>query len=177
MGSPTWPGPDLPAETVSWYDAVAFTRWLTARLRAAGELEDGTEIRLPTEEEWEKAARGTDGREYPWGRGYHAGYANIDEKDVNAGPAHLERTTPVGAYPEGASPFGALDMAGNVWEWTLTEFQSKVSTDLTNDRPRVVRGGSWGVPDGARASLRDNFSPDNRVYYIGFRVVVAAPVQ
>ena len=164
---------------MNWYDAVAFTRWLTARLRAAGELKAGTEIRLPTEDEWEKAARGTDGREYPWGNGYQAGYANIDEKIANAGPAYLERTTPVGAYPQGASPFGALDMAGNVWEWTLTEYSNKRSVDLTNDRARVVRGGSWdGGPGSARASCRVSYySPGSRDYFVGFRVVVAAPVS
>ncbi|MBK7781124.1 MAG: SUMF1/EgtB/PvdO family nonheme iron enzyme [Ardenticatenia bacterium] len=66
--APSWSGADLPAGSVSWYDAVAFTRWLTARLHEAGQLDAATKIRLPTEEEWEKAARGTDGREYPWGR-------------------------------------------------------------------------------------------------------------
>ena len=92
-GSPNWTGSNLPAEAVSWYAAVAYTRWLTVKLRASGELEDGTEIRLPTEEEWEKAARGTDGREYPWGNGYEVGVASLDEKNTDAGPAYLERTT------------------------------------------------------------------------------------
>ena len=193
-----------PAERVSWYDAVAFTRWLTARLRAAGELKAGTEIRLPTEEEWERAARGTDGRMYPWGDVFKDGHANLIDgpagqrltelaraekarsgnwedygaefwKDTTPG---IKRTTAVGCYPQGEAPSGVLDAAGNVWEWTLTEYTSKVSADITNDRPRVVRGGSWNrYPDSARASYRGSNTPARRGYDIGFRVVVAAPVS
>ncbi|MBK7781121.1 MAG: SUMF1/EgtB/PvdO family nonheme iron enzyme [Ardenticatenia bacterium] len=176
-GEPTWPGADLPAESVSWYDAVAFTRWLTARLHKAGQLDAAAEIRLPTEEEWEKAARGTDGREYPWGEDYKAGFANVFEEEGATGTANRVRTTAVGSYPQGASPFGALDMAGNVWEWTLTEYEGQNASDLTNDRPRVLRGGSWGNhPANARASVRFNSHPVGRSRSLGFRVVVAAPV-
>ena len=176
-GEPTWPGADLPAQSVSWYDAVAFTRWLTARLRAAGDLQAGAEIRLPTEEEWEKAARGTDGREYPWGEDYKAGFANVREQERPIEAAGAGQTTAVGSYPQGASPFGADDMAGNVWEWTLTEYEGQNASDLTNDRPRVLRGGSWvSSPDLARASVRRDLHPDFRGRSFGFRVVVAAPV-
>ena len=170
-GTPKWSGADLPADSVSWYDAVAFTRWLTARLRRVGDLEAGMEIRLPTEEEWEKAARGTDGRMYPWGNSYEAGKANINEKSTGAGPSYLERTTAVGSYPAGASPFSAMDMAGNLWEWTLTEYEIK--------RSRVVRGGSWyDEPGFAAASIRNPYGfPDRRVFHFGFRVVRGAPVQ
>ena len=170
-GEQAWPDADLPAESVSWYDAVAFTRWLTARLRKAGQLDARTEIRLPTEAEWEKAARGTDGREYPWGEGYKAGFTNVREQ---GGP--IGQTTAVGSYPQGASPFGAEDMAGNVQEWTLTEYEGQNASDLTNDRPRVLRGGSWGdLPVRARASYRGNDLPFYRTWYLGFRVVMAAP--
>ncbi len=172
-GEPTSPGADLPAQSVSWYDAVAFTRWLTARLRAAGDLQAGEEIRLPTEAEWEKAARGKD----PWGNGYKAGFASVDEREGATGTASRGQTTAVGSYPQDASPYGAQDMAGNVWEWTLTEYEGQISDRLTNDRPRVLRGGSWSLPpDDARTSYRYYLLPSDRLRYFGFRVVLAAPV-
>ncbi len=162
---------------MSWYDAVAFTRWLTARLHEAGQLDAATEIRLPTEEEWEKAARGTDGRQYPWGNGYKAGFANVREQEGPIGAAGVGQTTAVGSYPQGASPFGAHDMAGNVWEWTLTEYEGQNALDLTNDRPRVLRGGSWlFYPVYACASYRYDYGPPDRYSLSGFRVVMAAPV-
>lgn len=177
-GQPTWSGADLPAESVSWYDAVAFTRWLTASLRKVGELDARTEIRLPTDLEWKKAARGTDEREYPWGDGYKAGYANIDEKSLNAGPARLGQTAAVGSYPQDASPCGALDMAGNVGEWTLLCQYGNVNTVFwSSDVPRVLLGGTWDSdPDGARVSLSGATVPNLRSRYVGFRVVLAAPV-
>ena len=88
---------------VSWDDAVDFCRWLSEATHRS--------FRLPSEAEWEKAARGSDGRIYPWGN------QAPDEKRCNFG-TKVGDTTPVGKYPDGASPCGALDMAGNVWEWT-----------------------------------------------------------
>ncbi|MCE7939141.1 MAG: hypothetical protein DYG90_11285 [Chloroflexi bacterium CFX6] len=163
---------------MSWYDAVAFCRWLTARLRAAGELAADREIRLPTEAEWERAARGTDGREYPWGGAFESGRTNIDETWQQKGPHYLKHTTAVGVYPHGESPVGALDMSGNVWEWCVTEYQSKSDKTVTGNARRVVRGGSWfdGYPC-ARAAFRFRLDPDYRSGYVGFRVVRAAPIS
>ncbi|MCE7939144.1 MAG: hypothetical protein DYG90_11305 [Chloroflexi bacterium CFX6] len=160
-GDQQWKIANRPAERVSWYDAVAFCRWLTAKLRAAGELAADREIRLPIEAEWEKAARGTDGREYPWGGAYIDGSANVvdgasgrqlaalaEKGDWEAyrklfwddATVALKHTTGVGMYPHGASPVGALDMSGNVWEWCVTEYESK------NDRNVTVKARRCGLP-------------------------------
>jgi formylglycine-generating enzyme required for sulfatase activity len=156
-----------PRDSVSWYQAVAFCRWLSAKL--------GYEVRLPTEQEWEKAARGTDGRQYPWGNEYISGYANVDETEENVGPHYLRQTSSVGIYPQGASPFGVPDMSGNVWEWCLNEYENPENTDLVGDAARVLRGGSWGsgVPC-ARCASRDGGGPSYRSVYIGFRAVCSA---
>ncbi len=159
-----------PREKVSWYDAIAFCRWLSANL--------GYEIRLPVEWEWEKAARGIRyWREYPWGRDYAPGYANIKETSRDSGPYAVGGTTPVGMYPQGKSPYGVLDMSGNVWEWCLNEHDNPERTGLTSSEDRVLRGGSWNNnQDVARAVYRSRNSPNVRNYSSGFRcVAVGAP--
>lgn len=157
-----------PAENVSWYDAMAFCRWLSAKL--------GYAVRLPTEQEWEKAARGTDGREYPWGDGYREGYANINENFGNAGSHYLQQTSAVGMYPQGKSPCGALDMSGNVWEWCATDYENSATTyereDLTTSARRVVRGGSWSYYNSyARAVSRRGYTPADRFNGLGCRLL------
>jgi len=156
-----------PRERVSWYDAVAFCRWLTAKL--------GYEIRLPSEEEWEKAARGSYGREYPWGNGYREGFANIAERFANAGQYYVGKNTAVGMYPQGSSPCGALDMSGNVWEWTSTEYESRSDANEGSNARRALRGGSWNYDHyGARAVYRNDVKPVDRRNVIGFRPVAPA---
>lgn len=168
--SPRWSEPNHPRETVSWYEAMAFCSWLSHRL--------GFEVRLPTEKEWERAARGTDGREYPWGNGYKAGFANINEKHGKVGPDYLQRTSAVGIYPQGASVEGVMDLAGNVWEWCLNEYANPKRTQRSGTDPRALRGGSWSFDRvDARAAFRLVFHPFGRFVGIGFRVVSSSPIR
>lgn len=172
--TPSWPHVNHPRETASWFDAMAFCAWLEARLRARGKLPDGWSVRLPTEQQWEKAARGTDGREYPWGEQYESGCANIDETFDKVGPYYLRQTSAVGMYPAGASPYKVYDMAGNVWEWCLDAVGGQADSDEVR---RVVRGGSWNLnQDLARASYRLDGDPDSRDLSLGFRVVCVSPI-
>ncbi|MBI3270015.1 MAG: SUMF1/EgtB/PvdO family nonheme iron enzyme [Planctomycetes bacterium] len=167
-GSP--PGDRLthPVTGVSWQDTVAYCHWLSDAT--------GSAFRLPTEAEWEKAARGTDGRQYPWGYGWRKGLAN-DKSSL------LEATTPVGVFPAGASPYGCLDMAGNVWEWCSSLRQPYPydgcdgREDITAAGARVLRGGACFY-DGlfVRAAYRFGLVPGGRNAYVGFRVVVGAGV-
>jgi len=162
-----------PRERVSWYDAVAFTRWLTARYRAVGLLAAGEEIRLPTEFEWEYAARGTDGRAYPYGGTFDASKGNTDETGIG-------QTSAVGIFLDGASPFGLLDMSGNVWEWCLTDYSNPQlraeDENISSGASRVLRGGSWFINQGsARAAARSGSNPGNRSSNNGFRVFAVCP--
>ena len=142
---------------MSWYEAVAFCLWLTARLSYT--------VRLPTEFEWQQAATGGDiGKEYPWGE-WHDGRCNSSE-------SHLNRTTTVGLYPHGTWKDGPLDMAGNVFEWCLNKFAQPI--DISIDQPRVrrvLRGGSGLLESEAcRTSNRQSSPPELRYDSFGFRV-------
>ncbi len=169
-----------PRDRVSWYQAVAFSRWLDAKYRAAGLIGADVQMRLPTEQEWEYAARGSDGRQYPWGDGYRVGYANLDEQfGEGVGPYFLYKTTAVGSYPQGASPFGVLDMAGNVWEWCRNDYGDPETIDgYSSGNSKVLRGGSFGNPQfNARSSYRYYGNPLNDHNHHGCRLVVAAPIS
>jgi sulfatase-modifying factor enzyme 1 len=170
-GAPSWAISNHPRETVSWFEAMAFCTWLSGKL--------GGDVTLPTEEQWERAARGSDGREYPWGEGYRTGCANIDETWGAVGQHRLGRTSAVGIYPQDASPEGVSDLAGNVWEWCLNEYENPRRTQRSGTESRVVRGGSWGLnQDNARAACRDRVRPGYRlVVYGGFRLVCASPIR
>jgi formylglycine-generating enzyme required for sulfatase activity len=134
---------DHPVVQVSWEDAAAYASW-------AGK-------QLPTEQEWEKAARGTDGRVYPWGdQEPTRELCNFDQ--------HERGTTPTGKYsPQGDSPYGCVDMAGNVWEWTSSEGE---------DGSKILRGGGWSHPEwNVRAYIPSLHDPDDRYDTDGFRCV------
>ncbi|MBX3000635.1 MAG: SUMF1/EgtB/PvdO family nonheme iron enzyme [Caldilineaceae bacterium] len=168
-----------PRENVTWYQALAFCRWLSEQAKddpslLPPEAQDGNwRITLPTEWQWEKAARGHDGPLYPWGNEYISGYANVDETEAGVGPHKLGQTSAVGLYAQGASPYGILDLSGNVWEWCLNEYSNPERIQDEGDEWRVLRGGSWYYSaESASASSRHGHGPWSWYRYHGFRVVV-----
>jgi formylglycine-generating enzyme required for sulfatase activity len=176
--SAAWSDPNHPREMVSWYEAVAFARWLDERLHDSGLIPKEYVIRLPTEVEWEKAARGREGRDFPWGNDFETGNANVNETVDNKGPYYLRRTSPVGIYPRGASPYGVLDMAGNVWEWCLTKGNGD-SYDLRGSGVQVARGSAWDLGSAMATcySTASTARPWYRRETLGFRVVCAKPLS
>ncbi|MBP1468800.1 formylglycine-generating enzyme family protein [Candidatus Chloroploca sp. M-50] len=167
----TWNGDDYPVVGVSWFEAVAYCRWLSTQT--------GHEFHLPTEAEWEKAARGPDGRIWPWGKAWESGRCNSKE----AGHGH---TTPIGQYATGASPYGVLDMVGNVSEWCVTQSGKRYPYQLEDewqaayleaDKRRIQRGGSWdSLQKFIRVSYRYFYFPRDRFGFIGLRVASHAPL-
>ena len=137
---------------------MAYCRWLSARL--------GYKIQLPTEWEWQQAATGGSTHcVYPWGPKWDARCANTAE-------SRLGRTTAVGMYPTGASPVGALDMSGNVWEWCMNEFECPEHLVRSVNRDPVTRGGAWDViKEYSRTGWREPFRSFDRGSYLGFRIV------
>ncbi len=166
-GNAKWNGGQQPVVGVRWYEAVAFCAWAADTT--------GEKVRLPTEAEWEKGARGTDGRPFPWGK------AEPDAKLCNFN-GNIGQTTSVGQYsPQGDSPYGGADMSGNVREWCHSKYAAYPyqAGDGRNDENgtdvRVVRGGSWNVDRSIlRCATRYRLTPLYRSLYVGFRCASTA---
>jgi formylglycine-generating enzyme required for sulfatase activity len=166
-------GADLPRTRVSWFDSMAFCVWLSAELRNI--LQDGQPLnvhnvftwltRLPTEQEWQRAAIGDTGWCYPWGN-------TLDTTRGNYGN-NVGQPSPVGRYPMGKSTFGVMDMIGNVWERCLTGWSQEI-IDVSGYTYRVIRGGAWNIcnPDYLRAIDRGCHPPRGQLNDCGFRVLL-----
>lgn len=186
--------PNHPVVYVTWYQAVAFTRWLNQSLPLAklqvrtregmkfvqtqahsSNLNAPIAVRLPTEAEWEKAARGTDGKKYPWGNQITPDHANYSDTGIGS-------TSAVGSFPKGMNAYGVMDQCGNVWEWTSTkwtsdysEYEQQEENRLEGDIARVVRGGAFrNGAQQVRCASRFLDSPVYHYWLRGFRVVVAS---
>ena len=176
-----WKCQNSPVVGVTWYEAHAFTRWLSA-------MDKDYTYRLPNENEWETVAAGTEGREYPWGDKW-------DKNRCNNGEIEINKISPVGIFIYGKTPEGVFDMSGNVWEWTTSDYHSKNTLkDYAFDEEMqklldekkfedyikflgeknrelpVLRGGSWySSSNHCRCAYRNHYGPDSRLNLIGFR--------
>jgi formylglycine-generating enzyme required for sulfatase activity len=179
--------PNHPVVSVSWHEALAYSRWLTRKLREwegtpeplrtllNGASTPPWSVTLPSEAEWEKAARGTDVRIYPWG-------AEADPNRANYSATGVGGTSAVGCFPGGASPYGVEDLSGNVWEWTRSLWdkypyvpgESREALNADDGLARVVRGGAfYSGGRFVRSAIRFRYTPDYRFMSVGCRLVVS----
>jgi hypothetical protein len=187
---------NYPRDTVSWYQSVAFSRWLNAKYREFALFDllpdlapnssphslseerpederSSWQVRLPAEWEWQwMAQNGLEDRKYPWGEWDGMPRANITEAGIG------NQSTAVGLYQHGAAVCGALDVTGNLWEWCLNNYENpEIVNGFINNRPKVLRGGSFrSTQSGAAVLVRDIYDPYNGYSNRGFRLVLAAPI-
>jgi formylglycine-generating enzyme required for sulfatase activity len=167
---------NYPRDNVSWYQATAFCRWLTKKLPELNlpltEAINRWEIRLPTPEEWQAAASGgLQDRSYPWGSKWDMHLANTME-------AGLGKTTAVGMYPQGSSPNGVLDMAGNVWEWCLSDQAGRITSEYNMIEQQILCGGSYFAGyEQSQCNSTIRIYAHYRGEHYGFRVVLAQRKQ
>jgi len=168
-------GSDLPRTRISWFDSMAFCSWLSTEINHYTQHDPslntyGVFIRIPTEEEWQRAALGDNNWRYPWGD-------TLDETRGNYG-SHVGQPSSVDKYPEGKSIYDVFDMTGNVWEWCLTGWNQE-GIDVRGYTHRAIKGGAWNVsnPDHLRAGDRGCHPPRGRLNDCGFRVLLHLGVQ
>lgn len=151
-------GDDMPRTNVTWYEAMAFCAWLSAI--------SSDNVGLPNELQWQRAAQGNDRRKYPWG--------NEEPNDTlcNIDGSAGKTTTPVTLYPAGISPYGVMDMIGNVWEWCLNQYRDPQHADIRRSGARVLKGGSW--ENGSWISYRCDLNAEYRSGDTGFRIARVA---
>ena len=163
---PLFNSPSQPVVGVSWYEAKAYAAWLSSV--------SGLEFKLPTEAQWEVAAQDNPPQPWPWGK------EPPNKFQINSGEAHIRRTTPVGAFPDGSSKSGLVDIAGNVWEWCQDwyAYYERQTIENYNGPPtgehKILRGGSWAFNShDCRTACRGKNPPSYRDYNIGFRLVLS----
>jgi formylglycine-generating enzyme required for sulfatase activity len=157
---------DLPRTNLSWFDAIAFSRWLSNRA--------GQSITLPTEQQWQLAAIGDNDWQYPWGNKFDVARCNTKESGIG-------RPVSVTEYPNGASPYGVFQMCGNVYDWCVNNYHEPDDTKLDSvTSERAVRGGSWVNPYNSTPVVthrRDAKPANNTNNNVGFRVLLVLPVS
>ena len=166
-------GSDLPRTRASWFDSMAFCLWLSVELKSQIQREElfsakamsEYKIRLPTEQEWQRAALGDTGWCYPWGNLIDHMYGNYGN--------NIGQPNNVKKYSKGKSKYGVMNMVGNVWEWCLTGWNQE-SLDLSGYTYRVIKGGAWNInnPDHLRANDRGCHPPRGTLNDCGFRVLL-----
>ena len=164
--------PTRPVLWISWNEAKAYANWASTVLRQVGRDED---VCLPTEAQWERAARGTEGRRFPWGN------TDANPSLLNYADSRISHSTPVGVYPHGSTPDGITDLAGNVWEWCADwsgdDYYAKAKSvdprGPDSGTTRILRGGCWAnIDQHCRSANHYRSGPGNRIDFIGFRVVL-----
>jgi len=170
-----WNASNLPVVGVTWFEAEAYCKWLSQQAKK--------NYQLPTEAQWEKAARGIQNHIWSWGNAWDGTLSNNGDEETSE---NLNRTSPVGMYPNGASDYGALDMLGNVWEWCADWYDTEIYTQRANEHIkdplgpaagslRVLRGGAWyNDRNYVRCASRFRNFPVNFDYFVGFRIVLSS---